>query len=237
MIFSLFCRGTLFLSGCGTVFLPFRICVETSPTVIWNWRVPFPSMMFLPNDNIVAVYWQRKGATTTLGPAAFLLQLQGLHQRFYHYVPLCDYIPGSLNIMANFLSCCWDLTDNELLSYFNSTFPQNQPWRLCHVQPKMNSALTLALSRKRCTPKSILRTPRKRMDIGTLFGWTTDQLSKLIPALPTWTIQSPTSRSLPIDTNTAAFLPAVKPSNLRQFLTSSNWWARGLPAWGALIHV
>ena len=33
--------------------------------------------------NIAAAYWQRKGATTALGPAAFLLQLQGLHQRFY----------------------------------------------------------------------------------------------------------------------------------------------------------
>ena len=54
-------------------------------------------------NNIAAVYWQRKGATTTLGPAAFLLQLQGLHQRFYCYVPLCNYIPGSLNTMAFFL--------------------------------------------------------------------------------------------------------------------------------------
>ena len=55
-------------------------------------------------NNIAAVYWQHKGATTTLGPVAFLLWLQGLHQRFYCYVPLCDYIPGSLNTMANFLS-------------------------------------------------------------------------------------------------------------------------------------
>ena len=31
-------------------------------------------------DNIAAVFWQRKGATTTLGPAAFLLRLQALHQ-------------------------------------------------------------------------------------------------------------------------------------------------------------
>ena len=55
-------------------------------------------------NNIVAVYWQHKGATTTLGPAAFLLRLQGLYQRFYRYVPLCDYIPGSLNTMTDFLS-------------------------------------------------------------------------------------------------------------------------------------
>ena len=66
-------------------------------------------------DNIPAVYWQRKGATTTIGPAAYLLWLQGLHQQLYQYVPLCD----------------WDLSaDNQLLAYFNTHFPQKHPWRL-----------------------------------------------------------------------------------------------------------
>ena len=55
-------------------------------------------------DNIAAVFWQQKGATTTLGPAAFLLRLQALHQRYYRYVPLRDYIPGPINVMADFLS-------------------------------------------------------------------------------------------------------------------------------------
>ena len=53
-------------------------------------------------DNITALFWQRKGATTTLGLAAFLLRLQALHQRYYRYVPLCDYIPGPINAMADF---------------------------------------------------------------------------------------------------------------------------------------
>ena len=47
-------------------------------------------------DNIAVVFWQRKRATTTLGPAAFLLPLQALQQRYYCYVPLRDYIPGPL---------------------------------------------------------------------------------------------------------------------------------------------
>ena len=59
-------------------------------------------------DNIAAVFWQRKGATTTLGPAAFLLCLQALHQHYYHYAPLCDYIPGPINVMADFLSQRWE---------------------------------------------------------------------------------------------------------------------------------
>ena len=130
-------------------------------------------------DNIAAVYWQRKGATTTLEPAAFLLRLQRLHQRFYRYVPLKDYLPGSLNTMADFLSRRWGLTDAEILSHFNSNFPQKRPWRLCRVRTEIHSALTLALSRRWCEPELILHTPEKRISIET-FGWNTAQLSKSI---------------------------------------------------------
>ena len=82
-------------------------------------------------DNIPAVYWQRKGATTTIGPAAYLLWLQGLHQQLYQYVPLRDYIPGFLNEMADILSRHWDLSGNRLIAYFNTYFPQKRHWRLC----------------------------------------------------------------------------------------------------------
>ena len=110
-------------------------------------------------DNIATVFWQRKGATTTLGPAAYLLRLQGLHQRHFRYVPLRDYIPGDCNRMSDICSRRWDLTDDALLSLFNSEFPQKRPWKLCHLRPEMNSALTMALSRRRCDLQSLLVTP------------------------------------------------------------------------------
>ena len=96
-------------------------------------------------DNVAAVYWQRKGATTTLGPAAFLLRLQAFHQRFFRYVPLRDYIPGPQNLLADFLSRRWDLTDDQLLSYFNTHFPQKRSWRICQLWPEMDSALISGL--------------------------------------------------------------------------------------------
>ena len=34
-----------------------------------------------------------------------------------------DYIPGPINTMADFLSQRWDLTDDQILSHFNSHFP------------------------------------------------------------------------------------------------------------------
>ena len=55
-------------------------------------------------DNITADLWQRKGATATVGPVAFLLHLQALHQHFFHYIPLCVCIPGKINVMDDCLS-------------------------------------------------------------------------------------------------------------------------------------
>ena len=73
-----------------------------------------------------------------------------LHQRAYRYVPLRDYIPGPSNAMADDLSRRWDLTDTQLLSYFNTQYPQDVPWCLCPLRPTMTSNLTLALSQRPC---------------------------------------------------------------------------------------
>ena len=104
------------------------------------------------NDNIATVFWQQKGSMTTTGPAAYLLQLQAFHQRFFRYVLLNDFIIGSSNTMANILSCCWDLSDNQFLVFFNSHFPQEGPWQNCPLRPPIFSALTLALSKRRSSP-------------------------------------------------------------------------------------
>ena len=82
-------------------------------------------------DNIAVVFWQRKGATTTVGPAAFFLCLQALYQRFFCHIPLCNYISGPINVMTNFLSWHWDLTDAQ-------NFLQTESWRLCALRISLN---------------------------------------------------------------------------------------------------
>ena len=52
--------------------------------------------------NTATVFWHQKGAATTTGPLAYLLRLQALHQRQFHYVLKHDYIPGQSNIIADF---------------------------------------------------------------------------------------------------------------------------------------
>ena len=68
-------------------------------------------------DNISARSWQRKGSTTTLGPAAYLLRLQALHQRHHRYLNQSDYIPGPANAMADDASRLWHLPDTAFLAH------------------------------------------------------------------------------------------------------------------------
>ena len=49
------------------------------------------------HDTTATVYWNRKGSTSTAGPAAYLLRIQALHTRHYRYIPLHNFLPGHLN--------------------------------------------------------------------------------------------------------------------------------------------
>jgi hypothetical protein len=183
------------------------------------------------HDNTPAVFWQRKGSTTTTKAAAYLLRLQSLHQRFYRYVPLHDYIPGPSNTMADLCSRAWHLTDSDLLTLFNSRFPQPQSWMLCQVRPPMLSALISALSSTRSAPESFLHVPRQLTTIGPA-GQTFALPINLIPSSATLPIPSRSSKSGAPATVTAEPLPAVNPSGLALWKTPCVQWGRRSPAWG-----
>jgi hypothetical protein len=53
------------------------------------------------SDNSTTVAWQRKGASSTVGPVAYLLRLRALRQRHHRYIPLHDFIPGTINLMSD----------------------------------------------------------------------------------------------------------------------------------------
>ncbi|EJK59113.1 hypothetical protein THAOC_20704, partial [Thalassiosira oceanica] len=100
-------------------------------------------------DNLPALSWSTKGAVSAKGPAAYLLRHQAMHQRVFRYQSRPFYVPGESNGMADDCSRLWHLSDSELVSYFNATYPQPQPWRLCHLEPGTASALFSALRCKR----------------------------------------------------------------------------------------
>jgi len=186
-------------------------------------------------DNTPALYWQRKGSTTTLGPAAYLLRLQAIHQRHHRYVPLQDYIPGEVNVMADVCSRAWHLTDNQLLTHFNSSFPQTKPWRVCRLRRPMNFALIGALCRKRSDPASLLNAPTNLMHIGS-----SGMTSVCKGALTRSSVTSKTSylsyKSSGNNTGTDGLHPAAGPWDLAQWRTPSEQWARSTPGWGPKIR-
>jgi len=182
-------------------------------------------------DNIPARSWQRKGSTTTLGPAAYLLRLQALHQRHHRFLHQPDYIPGPANAMADDASRLWHLTDTAFLAHLNSSYPQSKPWQLCHLRPAMHSALTMALQCKRSEPGLFLHAPDPKITPGfdgatIVKGWAS------IPCSTMWSTPSRSSKSLPHAGALAKSLPAVNLSALAQWRTPYVPSVRRWPAWG-----
>ena len=117
-------------------------------------------------DNLGTLFWQRKGSTTTVKPAAKLLRFQAFHQRFHRHVTIHDYIPGDTNRAADDASRLQSLSNADFLHHFNSTYPQKQSWQLWTPPPAMRSWLTSVLLN---TPSAValpLRVPPPPTHIG-----------------------------------------------------------------------
>jgi hypothetical protein len=187
------------------------------------------------SDNTPTVYWQRKGAVSSAGPAARLLRIQALHQRRHRHVPTFDYLPGPANVMSDDCSRRWDLTDAQLLHHFNPSYPQTRTWRLCQLSKRMQSGLISALLTKesgQALPESEPMPWTNIGDDGNNSVWKTMWIrtSKL------GMIRSQLSKSLENDIIMADSRPNKTPSSLARWKTPSAQWARRTPDWGPLTH-
>ena len=122
--------------------------------------------------------WHEKFSTITTGPAAYLLQIPDLHQRHYCQKPETHIIQVSRNLKANDCSCKCNLTDDELLAYFILKYSLPISWKLFHLRPNINSALTLALLRRRSLPESYLPAIKSQKSLGTSGASFLNQLMK-----------------------------------------------------------
>ena len=186
-------------------------------------------------DNSPAVHWQTKGSTTTTGPAAYLLRLQSLHSRHYRYLTRYSHIPGTANLMADLCSRAWHLSDSQLLTYFNLHFPQDVPWQLCRLRPRMNSALITSLYKKRSELASLL-SEQPHTTITTNAGKPSVTSISSTPRSNRSKTQCLSSKSLLNDIAMDASLPAKDKSQLEQWRTPYEQWHRHMPAWGPKIH-
>ena len=117
-------RSILDLELAGTIAHKHVVLTQVAPDVgerpIW-----------LAGDYRASLSWATKGSSTASSARAYLLRLNALHQRHFRYVPQHDFIAGSAtNVMADDASCRWDLSDQDLLTHFNSIYPQVTSWML-----------------------------------------------------------------------------------------------------------
>ena len=92
-------------------------------------------------DNIAAVSRNRKGSLTSTGPPANMCRSSSLHRRHYRYYHEVSHISGDSNSMADDASRLWHLTDDQLLTHFNTHYPQSEPWQMCQLNCEMHSQL------------------------------------------------------------------------------------------------
>jgi hypothetical protein len=184
-------------------------------------------------DNTPAVAWQRKGATSTSSPPAYLLRLQALHQRFHRYCSSVFYLPGAVNVMADDASRLFHLSDTQILTHFNSTYPQTNSWSLRHPTNVMLSSVTSALRKKRVAPASFLRAPTPTITPGSS-GQNSAPISTLTPGSLMWGTQFCSSKSLAKGIVPDTSLPVTSLSSLAPWKEPCVQWGRLSPAWGPL---
>ena len=117
-------------------------------------------------DNQNAQSWQTKGSATSSGARACLLRASALLRRHHRYQSHTIYLPGPWNDMADDASRRWDLTDSQLLSHFNTLYPQSESWRLVHLPTDSCSVLTSSLRCARVEPEAICRGPAPETKCG-----------------------------------------------------------------------
>lgn len=185
-------------------------------------------------DNTPALAWQGKGSVSTTGPAAYLLRVQALHQRYHRYCADHFFLPGQLNIMADDASRL-TLPPAAFLAHFNTRYPQKQPWRLQTPRPEIISSLISALHSSRAATASYLLEPTPMTEHGGCghdFAGTsqwTPHSSKTSPTPFT------SSRYLPNGTEPASLAPVVDLCGLAQWRPPCVRWGRRFPAWGPRI--
>lgn len=192
--------------------------------------------VFTLTDNMATQAWQSKGSATTTGPVAYLLRAQALHQRHHRYLPQLGHIKGKANQLADECSRLWHLTDDQLLTHFNSHYPQMTSWQLCPLLPSTVSSLISALHKQRLAPELWLHTAKVTTTPG-VFGSSSVRNSAKPLNYTTSQTPSPYYRSLPSESAMVRLQPATSPFKLLQLQMHYVRWARRSPHWGPRILI
>ena len=138
--------------------------------------------------------------------------------------------------MADTLSRRHDLTDHELLTLFDSEYPQTKPWHMSQLSTEMLSALNSLLRQKRPNVASCLLHSLTE-PLSSTTGWLTATASVTTLSSPMSPLLSSSTSSLSLasDTGKASFPIARSPSDLNVWQRPYAPSARSSPGWGRQI--
>jgi len=182
-------------------------------------------------DNVATLHWYRRGSVTTTSPTATLLRHKAMHQRFHRYLSLKDYVPGPLNSLADDASRLHHLSDAELLSHFNRSYPQALPWHLFPLPSAMLSTVTSALRKRKLPLASFLQEPPPLQPIGPFGNSSAPTMPSILP-FKTSPIPSPTFKCLPTAIVKASSTPATALSGAAPWKVPYATLAKRSRLWG-----
>ena len=106
---------------------------------------PHPFTVLSGSDNTSAVAWLRRASLTTEGPLSSLLHLRARLRRANRLNATVASVPGVDNVLADFASRSFDLSDPVFLSTFQTRFPLQPSWTLHQLRPDFASFMTSSL--------------------------------------------------------------------------------------------
>jgi hypothetical protein len=190
------------------------------------------SAAFIASDNTPTVSWLHKGSTTSIKARAYLLhrlaQITRSTALSLHPVS----VPGNTNLVADFCSRSFHLTDQELLRELNTWLPITPSWTLVPPPNEITSSLTSALLRKLSPWESVAPEPTP-LPTPSPCGTPSAETWSSTPPWNLTPTPSQYSRSLLINTGWASSLPAKLRSVAEQWEMPFVPLATRWPGWDA----
>ena len=167
-------------------------------------------------NNITTHWWGRKGFALCLSPQAYQVWLSAMHRRSYRYLLCQDFVSGTNDLISDHPSCSKDLTDAQVLTFLNKTFPQNTPCRLW-TPPQKTLCATVSIMRRKTLPCDCLRGGMPALSSTWTSGKTSANRWLWTPFFATIKTLSPFSAPLLRSTTSATLLPPVVINNPKEY--------------------
>ena len=123
-----------------------------------------------------------KGLATTVGPPTKLLHMLSIYQQHHCYLNLKDYLEGPCSAMADDASQFIMYTAPQLLTHFNTHYPQPQPWVLWTPALPFHSVMIMTLYRLMSPPELFLHDPPLLITTGPIGAISVPNLEWILPS-------------------------------------------------------